>query len=166
LIKTDFFITLEWDGWVIDPDMWSDEFLQYDFVGAPWWYEEDELNVGNGLALRSVQLMRYLADHRNVLPVDTAEDATLCRVYRPVLERHGFKWPTEQVASRFAFECSRPSPDSRHFMFHGPFNFPAVLAGARLKERMRLIEANEYILATGKNVWAEDACKIIPRLAA
>ncbi len=42
-------------------------------------------------------------------------------------------------------ECTRPSWFSRHFMFHDSFNFPLVLAGERLAERVRLMRENPRI---------------------
>jgi hypothetical protein len=143
-IHTKFMLSIQWDAWVIDAGMWTDEFLEYDYVGAPWWFN-DRYNVGNGTALRSLGLMRFLAEHSDVFTVDGKEDELLCRVYRPTLERHGFKWAPEQLASRFAFECARPSCESKHFMFHDSFNFPTVLDGSRLKERVRLMQENHYI---------------------
>src|SRR5262245_49781462 len=38
---------IQWDSWVVAPEMWRDEFLAYDYIGAPWWYK-DGMNVGNG----------------------------------------------------------------------------------------------------------------------
>jgi hypothetical protein len=143
-ITTSHLLFCQWDGWIVDPAMWSDEFLQYDYIGAPWWYD-DGLNVGNGCGLRSIRLMRFLAVHQDRFPVPAGEDDGLCRGYRPALEREGFRWASEHLASRFAFECTRPSPQSRHFMFHDSFNFPFVLTPDRLAERLRLMLENPYI---------------------
>jgi hypothetical protein len=94
------------------------------------------------------------------------EDTVLCRRYRLKLQQRGFKWAPEDVASRFAFECTRPSADSKHFMFHDMFNFPAVLSGERLAERLRLCYANPYIRAGHKIPELESGRKalILPRL--
>jgi hypothetical protein len=143
-IPSKHMLTIQWDGWVTNPEMWDPEYLEYDYVGAPWWYNDGH-NVGNGTGLRSKRLMDFLVKHRDVFPVKGKEDELLCRVYRPTLEQHGFKWAPEQLASKFAFECTRPSVDSKHFMFHDSFNFPVVLSGDRLDERVRLMKANPYI---------------------
>src|SRR5215469_14731865 len=111
---TSHILTIQWDGWVLDAEMWDPAYLQYDFVGAPWWYS-DTHNVGNGTGLRSTKLMRFLERHRKVLPVYGKEDELLGRVYRPILEYQGFKWAPEQLASKFSLETTRPSVDSRHF---------------------------------------------------
>ena len=151
LIPTPWWINIQWDGWIIDAGCWSDEFLKYDYTGAPWWYD-DGLNVGNGCALRSTRLMRFVAENKEHFPlVRYQEDDLLCRAYRPTLEKKGFAWAPETVAARFSFECTRPSPQSRHFMFHDSFNFPFVLTGNRLAERIRLMWENPH-LQSGRKI--------------
>lgn len=165
-VKTSHFLTIQWDGWVIDPGMWDNEYLQYDFVGAPWWYN-DGYNVGNGTALRSVKLMQFLSRHRDLLPVYGKEDELLGRVYRPILEHQGFKWAPEQLASKFGMECTRPSVTSRHFMFHDSFNFPAVLSAEKYQQRLKLMQQNPYI-CKGKKLQELEAGRtalILDRLA-
>jgi len=167
LLKTDWFLLISWDSWVIDATRWTSEFLDYDYVGAPWWYD-DGLNVGHGV-LRSRRLMRFLATHKETFPVAHPEDDLLSRRYRPALEREGFRWPSEQLASRFMFECTRPSVDSRHFMFHDSFNFPFVLKGARLVERVQLMWENPYLRRNDIKIAELRAGRkplILPRLAA
>jgi hypothetical protein len=165
-IKTSHWMIVQWDAWVLHVDCWRPEFLDYDYVGAPWWYN-DAWNVGNGSGLRSMRLMRYLIDKKETFPMRMPEDGVLCRHYRPALEQRGFRWPSEQLASQFAFECTRPSPTSRHFMFHDMFNFPLVLDGDRLAERLRLIYANPYIRRGKKIAELESGRRplIMPRLA-
>lgn len=34
-IQTEYALTVQEDGWVIDGDNWKDEFLKYDYIGAP-----------------------------------------------------------------------------------------------------------------------------------
>src|SRR3990167_8493029 len=40
-IDTDFALLIHGDGYVINPSAWSDRFLDYDFVGAPWPFPTD-----------------------------------------------------------------------------------------------------------------------------
>ena len=144
-----FCFKIEWDGFVCDSSQWTDEFLKYDFVGAPWWYD-DGLNVGCGAALKSRRFMQFLSDRRDEYPVKYPDDGVLGREYRPRLEREGFVWAPEPLASRFGLECTRPAADSKHFMFHDSFNFPNVLSGERLEERLRLVYANPYLRSGDK----------------
>lgn len=40
------FLTINWDGFIINPQSWTNEFLKYDYIGAPWpWFNH---KVGNG----------------------------------------------------------------------------------------------------------------------
>lgn len=165
-IETKWAINIQWDSWIVDVSCWTDEFLRYDYVGAPWWYD-DNLNVGNGCALRSRSLMRFLQANRERFPLSISqEDHLIGRVYRPALEDGGFKWPSETLASRFSLECTRPSNDSRHFMFHDSFNFPSVLEGERLAERVRLMRANPAIARKVAELDKSRQPIIIPRLGA
>jgi Protein of unknown function (DUF5672) len=153
-----------WDAWVIDGDRWENEFLNYDYVGAPWWYNDDR-NVGHGL-LRSRCLLDFL--HENaadyVVPIHWPEDAALSRIHRPRLEEHGFRWADEQTASRFMFECTRPSEDSKHFIFHDSFNFKNVLDPDRLEERTRLMLENPYLGPLKLEHNRTQSPQILPRL--
>ena len=166
LVKTDWVLLTSWDAWVIDASLWSKQFLDYDYIGAPWWYN-DGLNVGHGL-LRSRRLLQFLTANKETFPLAHPEDDLLSRHYRPALEKHGFRWAPEQLASRFMFECTRPSPNSRHFMFYDSFNFPFVLDPDRLAERLRLMLENAYLQKGNKiaEIRAGRMPLILPRLAA
>lgn len=146
LLQTRHTLNIQWDSWIWDDGMWCDEFLDYDYIGAPWWYKDGK-NVGNGgFSLVSTPLKRYIYDRRDKFPCDTAvDDDLLCRKYRPQLEEAGFVWAPESVAHKFAFECCRPSPESRHFGFHAMFNWPHVLEKDRLLERVRVALKSTYI---------------------
>jgi hypothetical protein len=144
-LTTDFAIFIQWDSWIINTLCWTNEFLKYDYVGAPWWYE-DNWNVGNGCGLRSTRLMQFLEKRRGTFPLFLKEeDHLICRMYRAQLESHGFKWAPNHLATQFAFECTRPAPDSQHLMFHDSLNFPLVLQGDRLEIRVRLMNENPYL---------------------
>ena len=66
-LSTSHAIFIQWDSWIVNTLCWTDEFLQYDYVGAPWWYE-DGWNVGNGCGLRSTRLMQFLEKRRATFP--------------------------------------------------------------------------------------------------
>ena len=143
LVKTTHYLMIQWDSWIINPAAWSDEFLGYDYIGAPWWYG-DGRNVGNaGFSLRSTRLGHYLADNRDKFPLlQLPIDDRICRLYRPLM-RGDLLWAPDDVAWRFARERTgweRPQPS---FGFHGLWNFPRVLDLARLGERIALF--NDYV---------------------
>jgi hypothetical protein len=138
-VRTTHALLIQWDSWVLDPAMWRDDWLQYDYIGAPWGWP-DALNVGNsGFSIRSRRLMDVLRENEETYPVITdGEDELLCRRYRPSLEGRGLRWAPVEEAQAFAFERMRPGPESKHFGFHGIYNWPYVLDRDRFRERMMI----------------------------
>ena len=131
-VTTSHALLVQWDGYVLDPDAWSQDFLACDYVGATWFWRDDDMRVGNGgFSLRSRRLLQALQDPRIVL--DGPEDATICRTFRPLLEReYGIRYADEDTAARFAFEADYPAGTS--FGFHGLFNFHRVVPPAELRQ--------------------------------
>jgi len=167
-LATPWALIIQWDSWVANAQCWDNEFLKYDYIGAPWWYD-DGLNVGNGCGLRSLRLMNFLVDNKDEFPLLTPrEDHVLCRIHRRALEEYGFRWAPDNVASRFSLETTRPSATSKHFMFHDSFNFPFVLEGKRLEERLQLMYATPYIRKSNKidELKAGRRPLLLPQLAA
>jgi Protein of unknown function (DUF5672) len=147
-LTTSHALIIQYDGFVLDASLWRSEWLNYDYIGAPWpWHPNHRVGNG-GFSLRSTRLMKFLAENRGEFPVRYPEDDTLCRVYRPALEVNGFIWAPESVAREFSFEREAPR---RTFGFHGIFNFPHVLSKERLEERISL--ANAYVRS--KSEWKE-----------
>jgi hypothetical protein len=155
LVQTSHKLVIEWDSWVVRPEAWTDEFLEYDFVGAPWGY--DEHNVGNGgFSLRSTALTQCLRDNKDLFPFDSSNaDDTLCRLHRPKLERLGFKWAPDELARRFSFErYARPEIVANAFGFHGMFNWDLVLRREKLIERMKAAQSFPYVV-DNPYMWGE-----------
>lgn len=92
LIKTSHFLVFQWDGFPLNPPSWSDEFLKYDYIGAPkgsW--------VGNGgFSLRSVRLANKINELGIKInlqnPYDQLEDQYICTHYRSLLEQHDIQF--------------------------------------------------------------------------
>jgi len=120
-IGTAHVLLVQWDGYVVNPDAWDPAYLDCDYIGAKWFWCEEGLRVGNGgFSLRSRRLLEALQDPRVVLV--EAEDVTIGRIARPLLEReHGIRFADEALADRFSFEAAYPI--GKPFGFHGLFNF-------------------------------------------
>lgn len=143
LVKTSHYLTVQWDGWVLNGSAWDFRWLGVDYVGAPWDWYHDRYVVGNGgFSLRSTRLARWVARHPWRYPVRHPEDATLCRTHRPSLELEGFSWADRATAARFSTERTL---DAGTFGFHGMFRWPDVLGQRDLAERTRLAIANDYV---------------------
>lgn len=152
-VETSHLLVIQWDGWVLDGSLWEPEWLDADYIGAPWWWHPDK-RVGNGgFSLRSTRLMRFLAAHSDKFPVAAIEDDALCRQYRPALEAEGFRWAPEEIAMRFSFEYTKPASHGT-FGFHDMRNWPWVLDDAALDRRLAI--ADDYVRGKG----------LIPRMLA
>ncbi len=126
LVTTGHVLLIQWDGFVVNPDAWSESFLSYDYIGAKWHWHDDGMNVGNGgFSLRSRKLLEALADPEIV--IEGNEDELICRRFRPLLEaRYGIRFAPASIADRFSFEADYPA--GTPFGFHGLFNFWRVVS--------------------------------------
>lgn len=62
VIETDFILNIQADGFVTNASKWTDDFLKYDYIGAPWKSPQGKngARVGNsGFSLRSAQWHRF-----------------------------------------------------------------------------------------------------------
>jgi hypothetical protein len=145
LVKTSHFLIVQWDSWVLNAASWDPDWLQYDYIGAPWpWHQI--YRVGNGgFSLRSRRLHDHLAHRRLRYPLAHPEDDALCRRYRPMLEAEGFMWAPESAARCFSFEHGDAAAT---FGFHGVFRWPEVLHGERLQKRLAMANASDYVAST------------------
>jgi len=119
-IETDHVLIIQWDGFVIEPNLWSDTFLDYDYIGAVWPQFADGGTVGNGgFSLRSRRLLDACRDPD--FRVEHPEDTAICRKNRRLLEeKHGIRFAPPEVAKRFSYERQRSG--GKTFGFHGIFN--------------------------------------------
>ncbi|HTJ52645.1 MAG TPA: DUF5672 family protein [Cyclobacteriaceae bacterium] len=121
-ITTTHVLIIQNDGYVLDGSVWTDEFLNYDYIGAPWFYK-DGRNVGNGgFSLRSQRLMFLIGNDTSVVNTIHPEDEVICRLYRTFLESKKCLFAPEELAHQFAYECHEPLQPT--FGFHGNFHPP------------------------------------------
>lgn len=137
LLTSDHVLLIQWDGYILDPSAWRPEFLDHDYIGAPWPQFGDGFTVGNGgFSLRSRRLLMATAS----LPAtQEAEDVAICRTWRPRLEAElGLKFAPEALAQCFAFERGPRGPIS--FGFHGAFNLVKLVDAATAHELIGKLE--------------------------
>jgi hypothetical protein len=147
-LETSHVLNLHWDAGVISPLSWTDDFLKYDYVGAPWWYG-DGRNVGNGgFSLRSARLMQHIWQKRG---------------YRRSLETAGFQWAPEALAARFAFECIPVNYST--FGFHAMRNWPRVYKGGALRKRVELALQSEHVRRTATAADQQLLVNMVPLVA-
>jgi tetratricopeptide (TPR) repeat protein len=162
-VETAHVLLIQWDGYVINASAWRDEFLECDYIGAKWFWHgktgepgSAAMRVGNGgFSLRSRRLLVALQDPR--VRLEGPEDETICRVFRPMLERErGIVFAAEALADAFAFEVDYPI--GKPFGFHGLYNFCRVVPPDELAELTRLftpaIARSPQLLQLGRNCMA------------
>ena len=121
-VETDFVLIVQWDGYVIYPHCWTDEFLKYDYIGAKWGWYEDGFNMGNGgFSLRSKKLLNAINDPRFIFHPEINEDELICRQNRNFLEavKH-ISFAPLNIADQFSYE--RSPPNKFTLGYHGLFN--------------------------------------------
>lgn len=135
-VKTSHCLIVQADGYVVNPSSWRDDFLDYDYIGAPWPDRDAAFRdqrggfqrVGNGgFSLRSTRLMKRAAElargskdwDRERLGRQHFEDVEICVALRPELEADGFRYAPVEVAAQFATERMVPETVGRPFGFHG-----------------------------------------------
>lgn len=142
LVVTDFIITVHDDGFGRHADRWTDDFLRYDYIGAPWPSEWacGGHHVGNGgFSLRSRQLL-WLCQANPVAPTAEAEDVYICRTHRDWFTQRKCRFAPVDLALRFSTEyglSEYPQWTGRQsFGFHGRHHLSSVglvPPGARLQ---------------------------------
>jgi len=122
-VNTDYMLIFQHDGYVLNPDAWDDEFFNYDYIGAKWFFHP-ERKVGNGgFSLRSKRLMQRVSEIPYYECYDrktgelAQEDAFICRVIGQQLEEEGFRFAPEEIADRFSIENGIWTGE---FGFHDP----------------------------------------------
>lgn len=130
-INTEFVMICQYDGMAARKDLWTDEFFNYDYIGAPWpkrftWIQEQE-RVGNGgFCIRSAKLLEALRDSNIAFhdqPRFKNEDAVICQGYSAYLKKkYGIKYAPIELADKFSHEWNNPTGET--FGFHGVWNFP------------------------------------------
>lgn len=138
-IETEYCLIVQDDGWVINGNNWSDDFLNYDYIGAPChaafvgselvqsfqWVDTHNprpmIIQNGGLSLRSMKLLKapssygalYYFSNENALQ---NEDVQLSGIFRPQLESLGIKFAPDNLAKQFSVEYLGP-------LFHNDLNF-------------------------------------------
>jgi len=121
-VDTDHALYIQYDGFAVNAEAWTDEFLEYDYIGAIW----DDGMIGNGgFSLRSKKLHETLT--RIKVPeyfMDTApEDSLICRMFRRALEKEAdIRFAGNALAAQFSIERTPPEAYrhwiGRSFGFH------------------------------------------------
>ena len=131
-INTKYILLVHPDGFVVNPELWDDEFRSYDYVGAPWPYPRDNfsyrtpkgeiVSVGNSVSIRSKKLLE-LPEKINLkwksYYGNYNEDGFLCVHNKELLESNGIKFAKKKIAYKFGIETFLKKYKSKKaFTFH------------------------------------------------
>jgi len=125
-VETSHCLLVQPDGFVLFPDKWDDEWLKYDYIGAPWPLVKDSYidpfgnhhQVGNGgFSLRSKKLLKVPtkvevpwetnnSDFYWMPPgvVNYHEDGNICVHNRHIFVEQGCEFAPVDVAKYFSYE--------------------------------------------------------------
>lgn len=131
-VDTEYAILVHADGYVINPEKWNDEWLNYDYIGAPFPLPKDDFSyrdingvvqrVGNSVGLRSKKLLdlpKKLNMEWRAFYGFCNEDGFISVNMRHVFEEHGCKFAPLEVAVHFSKEHDIPENEGlTTFMFH------------------------------------------------
>jgi hypothetical protein len=155
-------LIIQWDSFILDPELWTNDFLQYDYIGAVWPHHPDTPVGNGGFSLRSVKLLEALESPK--ISKRHPEDFCICVDNKAPLEgEFGIRFAPTNVAEQFAVERTSWHPA---FGFHGFFNFGKVLKPHELTEFLQLLpdaylggvdtyDLMEYLIEYQNNALAE-----------
>lgn len=105
-VSTQFVMIVHADGFAEHREHWTDEFLAFDYVGAPWPIHFNLRNrVGNGgFSLRSRKLLELVRGYPIPKTLSAAEDAFICNDLYDYLTENGCKFAPVPLAMRFSCE--------------------------------------------------------------
>ena len=163
LVETDYALFVQYDGFPVQPEFWTDDFLQYDYIGAPWQAVEPGWEVGNGgFSLRSkklLELTKMIKTNPNGIEKEWLEDQLICVTHRQWLEGRGIKFASKELAGQFSHEHPTGYYDS--FGFHGTFQAPYYLSDDEFKSWVNMIEDQSFmgkpgLLLTPYGLWKQE----------
>lgn len=125
-------LLVHYDGFVVNPDKWQDEFLEFDYIGSPfpvptndYTFRDHEgklCRVGNSVSIRSKRLMEFPETAKMPFEPENGwynEDVFICCKNRHLFEQAGMKYAPLELAVQFGQENEIPEAEGiRPFVFH------------------------------------------------
>jgi hypothetical protein len=175
VVDTEFVLINQYDGIAANPSAWTDEFLEYDYVGSlshvdhppvqgslksSGFYEEYKdtnwFTCGGGLSLRSKKLLTILAKDDKIKTInykdgyDTpfiSEDLVITLINRQYLEKeHGIRFAPVELGMKFCAEVATGYTNA--LGFHGWYNAPLYLTEDECLFFFKLLKKPDYLKDT------------------
>ncbi len=125
-IKTDFCITIQYDGFIIDPTFWTDNFLKCDYIGALFPNILQANRVGNGgFSLRSKKFLEVSSKIDYVATKGRGEDWVACVDNYEMMLEEGINFADNWLARQFSVENAVENCmyDKRRLITYKSFGF-------------------------------------------
>lgn len=181
VVNTEFALITQYDGMATNPRHWTDEFLEYDYVGSlshvdfppvrgaleSSGFMNDFKNshwftCGGGLSLRSKKLLTILANDSRIKTINykegykapfISEDLVITLLNREYLEKeYGIKFAPLELGLKFCAEVLTGYPA---LGFHGWYNAPLYLTEEECMFFFSLLKKPDY----EKNSFQMQMCK-------
>jgi len=129
---TEFCLLVHADGFVVNPQSWRDEFLNYSYIGSPWSHQcavaiqggrdQPYSRVGNSVGIRSHKLCKLPSEidmEWKRFNADSNEDTFISCHNRTIFEQHGCTFAPFELAVQFGREEPLPEHEGVDpFVFH------------------------------------------------
>ena len=138
VIDTDYCLVIQYDGFIVNPYAWTDDFLKYDYIGANGFLRFGRyMPVNGGFSLRSRKFLhaqKMIISNLELDNFEVNEDLLLVDYLRHYFESMGIKFATNEIADKFSTENGNYD-DNKSFGFHDfHFNLPyKILAESQYK---------------------------------
>lgn len=119
-VKTDYYLTMQWDGFILNPNHWTDEFYKFDYIGG------GHSLLNGGFSLRKTQTMRNLIKKGNpqsLMQYGISSEDHLYSCYFD-FEKHPneftkpnydlpmhFEWPGNKIINKFCCQMIYNDPN-------------------------------------------------------
>lgn len=128
-IDSDYILSIHWDGFIVNPEAWTYDFFNYDYIGAPWpWL--DNICGNGGFCLKSkkfLETQKLIFDDQYIAPHQ--DDLILSKDYRQLFIDNnciyapthiGYQFSTEYGGynnyNSFGFHDFRVNPQFKHLL--------------------------------------------------
>jgi hypothetical protein len=99
LIKTEWYLIIQWDGFIVNSDKWNNEFFKYPFLGG------GHSSLNGGFSLRNTNVMRKISEIENTFETGAEDGFYSCFLDNRWTENKNtpFKipFPDEQLINEF-----------------------------------------------------------------
>jgi len=141
-VDSDYLILIQSDGFIINPKKWNNDFLKYDYIGAPWPISNLSTNIfrwpmilnhvsstkklnqiGNGgFTLRSKKLLNYTSILYTDEMYSIPEDVIISLLLKDKLIELGLSF-TDDISFASSFSCESKNIDGKILSSDNSFGF-------------------------------------------